>query len=104
MSGQRHGVIIQLKQVLIWHREKGAIEGNKETKYGHGITPNPTYKKEVDELVPHKERMDWKGLRKQLAETGTEPHINGTNAQKRPHKLVTVQMVLNLQFCKRKTK
>lgn len=50
--------------------EKGAIEGNKETKYGHGITPNLTYKKEVDELVPHKERMDWKGLRKQLAETG----------------------------------
>tara|TARA_B100001287_G_scaffold89379_2_gene74928 strand:- start:4583 stop:6877 length:2295 start_codon:yes stop_codon:yes gene_type:complete len=50
--------------------EKGAISGNKETKYGHGITPNLTYKKEVDELVPHKERMDWKGLRKQLAETG----------------------------------
>ena len=50
--------------------EKGAIPKNMETKYGHGITPNETYKKDVDELVKHKERMDWKGLRKQLKETG----------------------------------
>ena len=50
--------------------EKGAIPKNMETKYGHGITPNETYKKDVDELVKHKERQDWKGLRKQLADTG----------------------------------
>ena len=50
--------------------EKGAIPGLMETKYGHGITPNQTYKKDVDELVKHQERMDWAGLRKQLAETG----------------------------------
>ena len=50
--------------------EKGAIPKNMETKYGHGITPNETYKKDVDELVKHKERQDWKGLRKQLKETG----------------------------------
>jgi len=50
--------------------EKGAISGLMETKYGHGITPNQTYKKDVDELVKHKERQDWKGLRKQLKETG----------------------------------
>ena len=50
--------------------EKGAIPGLLETKYGHGITPNQTYKKEVDELVKHKERMDWAELRKQLKETG----------------------------------
>jgi len=50
--------------------EKGKISGNEETKYGLGITPNQTYKKEVDELVKHKERQDWKGLRKQLKETG----------------------------------
>ena len=85
MSGQRHGVIIQLKQVLIWH-EKGAIEGNKETKYGHGITPNLTYKKEVDELVPHKERMDWKGPRKQLAETELETSLMALMLQKRSHR------------------
>ena len=50
--------------------EKGKISGNEETKYGLGITPNQTYKQEVDELVKHKERQDWKGLRKQLKETG----------------------------------
>ena len=38
--------------------EKGTISGNLETKYGHGITPNETYKKDVDELVKHKERQD----------------------------------------------
>jgi ribonucleoside-diphosphate reductase alpha chain len=51
-------------------QEKGACPKNMETKYGHGITPNQTYKKDVDELVKHKERQDWKGLRKQLKETG----------------------------------
>ena len=50
--------------------EKGACPGVNETKYGDGITPNQTYKSDVDELVKHKERMDWKGLRKQLADTG----------------------------------
>ena len=50
--------------------EQGACPGTDETKYGAGITPNQTYKRDVDELVKHKERMDWKGLRKQLASTG----------------------------------
>ena len=50
--------------------EQGACPGTPETKYGDGITPNQTYKKDVDDLVPHQERMDWAGLRKQLAETG----------------------------------
>ena len=50
--------------------EKGSISGANETKYGQGITPNQTYKTEVDELVPHVERQDWTGLREQLKETG----------------------------------
>ena len=50
--------------------EKGACPGTNETKYGDGITPNQTYKKELDELVKHKERMDWKGLREQLKYSG----------------------------------
>ena len=50
--------------------EKGAIPKLDETKYGHGILPIDTYKKEVDELVKPKQRMDWKELRKQLKETG----------------------------------
>ena len=29
-----------------------------------------THKQELDELIPHKERQDWKGLRKQLKKTG----------------------------------
>ncbi len=49
--------------------EVGAPSGNMETKYGHGITPNQTYKKDLDELVPHVERMDWEGLSKQLKAT-----------------------------------
>ena len=51
-------------------KEKGACPKSEETKYGQGLTPNQTYKKDVDELVKHKERQDWKGLRKQLLETG----------------------------------
>ena len=51
--------------------EKGIISGKDETKYGQGITPNQTYKKDVDDLVPHVERMDWDSLREQLKETGT---------------------------------
>jgi len=50
--------------------EKGACPLNNETKYGQGLTPNQTYKEDVDELVKHKERQDWKTLRKQLADTG----------------------------------
>ena len=50
--------------------EKGVPGGIPETKYGLGITPNMTYKKEVDELVDHKERMPWQSLRKQLQQTG----------------------------------
>ena len=50
--------------------EKGSIPLNLETKYGHGVLPVDTYKKEVNELVEYQERMDWKGLREQLKQTG----------------------------------
>ena len=50
--------------------EKGACPGTDETKYGLGITPNQTYKKDVDELVKHKERQNWKELRNNLKEHG----------------------------------
>lgn len=51
-------------------KEYGACPAWKETKYSLGLTPNQTYKKEVDELVPHQERMDWEGLRKDLKTYG----------------------------------
>tara|TARA_Y100000114_G_scaffold86080_1_gene79607 strand:- start:8325 stop:10613 length:2289 start_codon:yes stop_codon:yes gene_type:complete len=47
-------------------QEQGACPGSSETKYGQTILPIDTYKKEVDELVPHVERMDWTDLREQL--------------------------------------
>ena len=50
--------------------EYGPITGTGETRYGDGITPNMTYKKEVDELVAHKERMPWEELRERLRNTG----------------------------------
>ena len=85
--------------------EFGAPSGNMETKYGHGITPNQTYKKDVDELVKHKERQDWKGLRKQLKATGirnstlmalmpseTSAQIaNATNGIEPPRSLISVK-------------
>jgi ribonucleoside-diphosphate reductase alpha chain len=85
--------------------EKGNIPGICETKYGSGITPNQTYKKDLDELVPHKERQDWKGLREQLKETGirnstlmalmpseTSAQIaNATNGIEPPRSLISVK-------------
>jgi ribonucleoside-diphosphate reductase alpha chain len=85
--------------------EFGAPSGNMETKYGHGITPNQTYKKDLDELVPHVERMDWTGLREQLKATGirnstlmalmpseTSAQIaNATNGIEPPRSLISVK-------------
>jgi ribonucleoside-diphosphate reductase alpha chain len=51
--------------------EQGACLANDKTKYGQGILPIDTYKKEVNELVKHQERFPWKELRKQLKRTGT---------------------------------
>ena len=85
--------------------EKGKISGNEETKYGHGITPNQTYARALDELVPHVERMDWKGLRAQLKDTGirnstlmalmpseTSAQVaNATNGIEPPRHLISVK-------------
>lgn len=85
--------------------EHGAPSGNMETKYGHGITPNQTYKKELDELIPHVERMDWAGLREKLKATGirnstlmalmpseTSSQIaNATNGIEPPRALISVK-------------
>ena len=85
--------------------EQGAISGNMETKYGHGITPNQTYKKDLDELIPHVERQDWEGLREQLKATGirnstlmalmpseTSAQIaNATNGIEPPRSLISIK-------------
>jgi hypothetical protein len=44
-------------------KEKGACPKSDETKYGHGIMPIDTYKRDVDELVAPVYKMDWESLR-----------------------------------------
>ena len=86
-------------------QERGPCPGVHDTKYGFGLVPNDTYKKELDELVEHKERMDWKDLRDQLQIYGirnstlmalmpseTSSQIsNATNGIEPPRALVSVK-------------
>ena len=51
-------------------KEKGTIPLNEETKYGSGILPIDTYKRDVDDLVKRKLTRNWNELRKQLKEYG----------------------------------
>jgi ribonucleoside-diphosphate reductase alpha chain len=47
-------------------KEKGACEYSDRTKYGNGILPIDTYKKDVDEIVPNELHYDWDNLRSDL--------------------------------------
>jgi ribonucleoside-diphosphate reductase alpha chain len=51
-------------------REFGACPKSNETKYHTGILPVDTYKREVDELVPHQDHVNWQGLRGALRQHG----------------------------------
>jgi len=51
-------------------KEKGACEYSHRTKYGQGILPIDTYKKDVDEIVPNELKYDWEGLRAQVLQYG----------------------------------
>lgn len=51
-------------------QEFGACPRSAETRYHDGILPVDTYKRDVDELVPHRDLVDWKGLRQQLQKHG----------------------------------
>lgn len=51
-------------------KEKGPAKKMEHSKYAKGIVPIDTRKKEVDELVPHKERMPWQTLREELKKYG----------------------------------
>ena len=50
--------------------EQGPCLRWKDLKCADGILPIDTRKKEVDELVPHQERMPWDSLRQQIMSTG----------------------------------
>jgi len=76
-----------------------------QTQYFHGRMPNNTYKKDVDELVPHKERKPWGELRDNARKFGirnstlmalmpseTSSQIsNATNGIEPPRSLVSVK-------------
>ena len=51
-------------------KEKGKCEGFERTKYADGQLPIDHYKKDVDKIVPHKQRMAWESLRKDIAKYG----------------------------------
>ena len=51
-------------------KERSAPSGFNDTKYSQGLMPIDTRKKEIDELVPHVERQNWGGLRKDIMEWG----------------------------------
>ena len=85
--------------------EKFACPKAPETQYFHGRMPIDTYKKDVDELVPHVERMDWDDLRHRAKQFGirnstlmalmpseTSSQIsNATNGIEPPRALVSVK-------------
>lgn len=50
--------------------ERGACPKSNETKYGHGIFPIDTYKKEVDELAQPAYRFDWNALHERARKHG----------------------------------
>jgi len=50
--------------------EKGKCTAFDKTKYADGLLPIDHYKKEVDKIVPHKQRMAWESLRKDIAKYG----------------------------------
>jgi ribonucleoside-diphosphate reductase alpha chain len=51
-------------------KEKGACEYSSRTKYGQGILPIDTYKKDVDEIIPNNLNYDWESLRALVLEHG----------------------------------
>jgi ribonucleoside-diphosphate reductase alpha chain len=51
-------------------KEKGACPGLYDTKYGFGLFPIDTYKKDVDELSDYQYQMNWESLRNLVKEYG----------------------------------
>jgi ribonucleoside-diphosphate reductase alpha chain len=51
-------------------REQGPCTRWTDLKYAEGKLPIDTRKKEVDELVEHRERMPWRALREQILDFG----------------------------------
>lgn len=86
-------------------QEMGPCALNDETKYSDGILPIDTRKLDVDELVPHVEKMPWEELRQDLRKYGIRNSTlmalmpaetsalisNATNGIEPPRALVSVK-------------
>jgi len=59
-----------IKATVNLAKEKGACEYSHRTKYGQGILPIDTYKKDVDELVNPTLQHDWEALRQEVKQYG----------------------------------
>jgi ribonucleoside-diphosphate reductase alpha chain len=59
-----------IKATVNLAKEKGACEYSYRTKYGQGILPIDTYKKDVDELVNPDLHHDWEALREEVKQYG----------------------------------
>ena len=59
-----------IKSTVNLAKEKGACKYSDRTKYGNGILPIDTYKKDVDELVSNDLKYDWESLRALVLEHG----------------------------------
>jgi ribonucleoside-diphosphate reductase alpha chain len=86
-------------------KEKGACEYSHRTKYGQGILPIDTYKRDVDEIVPNNLKYDWDSLREQVKQYGVR---NSTLSAQMPsesclfweHKIKTSEGFVNFhQIC-----
>lgn len=94
-----------LKSSVELAKEKGRCEGFENLKYAKGILPIDTYKRTVDELVSTDHKMDWEGLRADIAVHGirnattmalmpaeTSAQIsNSTNGIEPPRSLVSIK-------------
>lgn len=86
-------------------KEKGACPKSSETKYGQGIFPIDTYKRDVDELAAPTYRHDWDALRADVLKYGirnstlmalmpaeTSAQIgNATNGIEPPRSMVSIK-------------
>lgn len=86
-------------------KENGPCPMFNETKYSKGIMPVDAYKTALDEILPHKEAVDWNWLRSEIAEHGmanstlsalmpvetSSQIINATNGIEPPRSFVSVK-------------
>ena len=66
---ERHMYFL-IKASLKLGKELGNAEWMFKTKWADGILPIDTYKKNVDQLVPHVLKYDWESLRKEIVANG----------------------------------